>query len=76
MNNNISWVLIVVRDNTVEYCHSFSDYFEGEARANETIKNIGFITSDFPKYRQNERYYDEEIIILLESKLRSLFTLH
>jgi len=60
MNNNISWVLIVVRDNTVEYCHSFSDYFEAEARANETIKNIGFVTSDFPKYRQNERYYNEE----------------
>lgn len=56
----MTWIFIVVRDNVVEDCKVFTDYFLGEQFANDFIKKID-PSADLPRYREGEVYSKDSL---------------
>ena len=61
----MNWIFIITRDNVVEGCKIFTDYFEGEQFANNFIKKIHPSTTDFPEYRKGLFYENEGLRVSL-----------
>lgn len=57
------WAFVVCRENSVETVKFFDDYFEGENYANEFISELNPEIKDFPRYRQNEFYRNDDLSV-------------
>lgn len=61
----MNWIFIITRDNVVESCKVFTDYFEGEQFTNNFIKKIHPSTTDFPEYRKGLFFENEGLRVSL-----------
>lgn len=61
----MSWIFVVVRDNSVEQTRYFKDFFNGQIFTDNFIKQIDpeFTSNNLPDYIKNEYYKKDNLTI-------------
>lgn len=57
------WTCVIVRNNIVEHCKSFKDYWEGSEYADNFIKRVEPSLTFYPAYNRDEYYKSGDLSV-------------